>query len=249
MIYRGNRTLALDHLALARRLARQGNARLARECRARARELDPSLSPRMTTDSAMALDAATENAVIERAIRTARKSTRTTSRKPMTRSSSGFNSDALFQRDPDSRDRGPDFARTYAARNSPRRVHALDAAPDHEAALKQLEHARNHVESVQAGSSDFDRERFVGYLQAALAAMGSEDAEDEGKEEQEYDSGGLPVPTDRAKAKDGVGETEARSVVTSSAARRDVDHRNDFNSAKQGADSADFDAASLFQKG
>lgn len=258
-IYPGNKRLALDHLAVAHRFEEQGDLKAARGHRERARELDPSVSPRMTADSipnAMALDAATENAIIKRAIRTARRQSAATrkSRKvtSMTRPSSNFDADALLQRDPDSRDRGPDFSRAWASRNQRRvspRSHALDAEPDHETALKQLEYAQNHVSAVRAGSADFDRERFTGYLRNALEAMqsGAEDGDDP---ETEYNSEGMEIRGNaRAGGEDDIGETPARAVVRSGS--RELDHRKDFNSIKQGgADSAltEFNADSLFQR-
>ena len=149
-------------------------------------------------------------------------------------SSHGFDAAALFQRDPDTLPRVRPLARRHA--------HALDAEPDHAGALEHLEHARNHIESVQAGSSDFDPKRLAGYLKGAMDCLqgGAKDADPDDMTSEERHRA--------ATGEDDVGETEARSVVTP--ASREVDHRKDFNSNRQGgADHAlAFDTDALLQR-
>ena len=165
-----------------------------------------------------------------------------------------FNADALFQRGPDSRDQGPVFARAFESRHSRRQAprkasrHAFDAEAATEAGIKHLEDAKTHLEAVATGNREYDAKHFQRMLRQALQAMSGvdEDADDENPFE--------PVGSTAeerncaATGKDGVGETPARPVVSPSS--REIDHRKDFNDIAQGgADSALFDADTLFQRG
>lgn len=196
--------------------------------------------------SGLTLDAATENAIIERAIRTARRSntTRAPSRKAisMTRSSRTRPLVTLFRRAGDF-----DADRLFQRGHYPSRPYALDADPDE--AISHLRKANAHLSAVRDGQSEFDAERLHRYVKTALDALETvtEDADDP---DAEFDNEGRQIPPESAKARDAVGQTSSRSVATTSGQRRDVDHRRDFNSVKQaGADSAHgFDALKLFQK-
>jgi len=154
--------------------------KLARECKRRAYALDPSLKSGMALDAAprrekspMALDEATENAIIERAIRTARKLNQSAKRKvtTMPRSSKAFDVDALLQRDPLApRDRGPDFARAFesrfARRQKPRQSqYAMDESEGEASLRKALE----HVAKVEDGKGEPDIERLREHLDNARA--------------------------------------------------------------------------------
>jgi hypothetical protein len=223
MIYPGDRRLARLHLA-------QGST-------ARAFELDPSLRPSLQKRATLALDAAIAfdaaiDATISRAVRkatraavTPRRSTRVTSIMRSSRSSHGFDAAALFQKD-EHRDSSQPTRRSYG-----------DPDADPKAAAHHIGKAMNHVNAVDGGQSEFNAERLRKYLQDALDALHAGDEADEAAEEPQAD--------------DGVGETEARSVVTTKGPRRNPDHRKDFNSMKQGgADGAlAFDANGLFQRG
>ena len=141
--------------------------------------------------------------------------------------------------------------------NATGRRHALDGEADHKGALKQLEHATNHISAVESGSSEFDAERFGRYLKGALDCMsgGGEDELTEGERDRAAEEG-----------RDDVGEVAARSAVETTGsgnprrpdgtggkcfgggrvggssfapASTNPDHRKDFNSVAQGgADSA-----------
>jgi hypothetical protein len=252
-----------------------GDIKLAQGHLERALELDPTLRQRLLPQRAppsrpsspMALDAATEEAIIERAIRNVRRSAarQSTSRGNTMRSSANRpNMDSLFQRDGDSRDRGPDFAQSWEsrfARSQPprkvRKAHAFDTAePDRDEALKHLDRIRNHV-SARAGSAEYDSKYVADCMMALVKALnlddeGTEkDAEDDHPDEiPDASSHGGPVRVDRRAAKDGVGETPARPVAELSG-KRDPDHRKDFNDIKQGGadDAALFDPQALFQRG
>lgn len=153
--------------------------KLARECEQRALALDPSLKAAMALDerpaprqSPAALDAALEERIIERAIRTARKMDQhsATRKVPnMFRSSKAFDVDKLLQRDPLApRDRGPDFARAFesrfARRQKPRRSqYAMDESEGEASLRKALE----HVSRVEDGKSDPDIEQLLEHVKAA----------------------------------------------------------------------------------
>lgn len=257
------------------RAAARRQLQLARECIARARELDPSLRPATAKTASLAMDSATENRIIERAIQTARRQSTTSRprRNPMP-SNSGF-LDALFQGIRPNRD-GEAFAAAWDERFTRRRVkaHALDAAPDCDAALKELGHAKDHLDAVKDGAVEYDQKHLVRMLLAVIRAMGAEEdaQDDEPRRTREDDM--TAHERDRVQSgKDGTGETPARSVVslkgdrelgepsagaavvTLKGARRYVDHRKDFDDLPQGgppdpaSDSAlAFDSDGLFQR-
>ena len=156
--------------------------------------------------------------------------------------SAGFNVDALLQRDPTEHTSAP-------SRRRPARAHALDAEPDHDAALEHLKRATNHISAVRSSSSDFDRERFSGYLRSALEAMGA-GAEDDTQNPLIDNDSTAEERHRAATGEDDVGEVPARSAVTLTGERPTPDHRRDFNSMRQrGADKAlAFDAETLLQK-
>jgi hypothetical protein len=140
-----------------------GDRRLARSHLERAYELDPTLRPRTEPNSG-ALDAATEESIIARAIRAVRAAA--APRHATQRTLSMFDSNRLFQRAPGDP--------AYRERRS--RAHALDAEP--EGAREHVQKALNHVTAVQSGSSTFDPERLRGYLDRALAALSEEGADE-----------------------------------------------------------------------
>lgn len=186
--------------------------------------------------------------------RHAHDSNRSTSRQDTTMPSPQFNADALFQRGPESRDQGPDFARAFESRHSRRQAprkaspHAFDAEAATEAAIKHLEDAKTHIEAVATGNREYDSKHFQRMLTQALQAMAG--ADEDADDENPFETVGSTAE-ERSRAatgKDGVGETPARPVVTPSS--REIDHRKDFNDIAQGgADSALFDADTLFQRG
>jgi hypothetical protein len=153
-----------------------------------------------------------------------------------------FNADALFQRDSDSRDHGPEFARAWESRHTPRvsprktSRHAFDAEAATEAALKHLEDAKTHIEAVATGNREFNSKHFERMLRQSLEAMAGAEEEDAEDDDPDHvtnpsDHGGPP----NVRAKDD-GENP--------------DHRKDFNDIKQGGadDAALFDANALFQR-
>ncbi|HEY1891991.1 MAG TPA: hypothetical protein VGG63_16425 [Steroidobacteraceae bacterium] len=178
---------------------------------------------------------------------------------------SRFNANALMQRNSDRRD-GEAFADYVTARKHPLEFwrtkvrefsrtasrHAFDSASDHEEAIKHLTRMANHID-VRGGTAEFDPMYMAQCFASMLKAMGSEDdsAEDDYEtdltaEERHRRATGEPS----VNGEDDVGETPARSVVTTKGPRCNPDHRKDFNDiAEGGADSAyGFDANALFQR-
>jgi hypothetical protein len=146
-----------------------GDRRLARSHLERAYELDPSLRPDQQPSSSGALDAATEESIIARALRAVR--TAAAPRRATKRTPPMFDSNKLFQLRPGD----PGYREPRSRR------HALDATePD--GAREHLEHARRHVSLVADGNAELDVERLRGYLDRALEALGEEP---EGEDDRE----------------------------------------------------------------
>jgi hypothetical protein len=231
-----------------------GDRRLARSHLARAYELDPSLRQHNQPDD-MALDTATEQAIIDRAIRAA--SHAAAPRRATQRILSMFNANKLFQRAPgDAAYREPHGAR----------AHALDSEP--EDAAEHIRKALNHVNHGE----ELDAERLRRYLESALAALPAEaedvdlagnpgaferEAEAEADENGDREEFGPRLGDRRRRARDAMGEVPPRSSVSARGLRTRVDHRRDFadqpqGGAESGADSAHdssgYDAAALFQR-
>lgn len=207
-VFPGDRRLARQHLVL-------GNY-------ARAYELDPSL--RRQGRPSMALDAATEERIISRAIRAARAAA---PRHATERTLAMFDPNSLLQRAPG--DRG------YRERRSSR-THALDAASSDDAA----EHIRRALYHLKHGDK-LDTRRLRGYLEDALDALSeaAHDRDDDRLDEDEVTDptghGGPPRIHDRAR--DAMGETAARSSVS----LRGADSRHGYDGSR-------FDADALFQR-
>lgn len=132
----------------------------------------------------------------------------------------------------------------------PRRSHALDADPGE--VMRHLKKALAHVNAVDDGGSEFNAERLRGYLKDAIEALPVEGEDEEEMSEQgKEESLAERIPTERSKVKsDGLlGESSARPVASTRS--REIDHRRDFNSIKQGgADAAHgYDSSALFQTG
>ena len=145
-----------------------GDIRLARQHLARALELDPSLR---AGPKPMALDAALEETIIERALRMAAdaapalRSTRRGKLMPK------FNTNALFQGlfRPD---RGVAFARAWEARHGAGRkrfAHAMDEAGAEAMAANALREALEHLSAVEDDRAEPDFEQLRELLKDANA--------------------------------------------------------------------------------
>jgi len=246
-----------------------GNVKLAKGHIERARELAPELFHEPKPKAApMAMDAAetTINEMVRKAMRagagltTAKRSTSSRKETLMRRSFHAFDSNALFQRDPLDNERadGKAFAATVEALKRPgaalrgtsrvasrtaTRRHAFDEGGPKMSELREL-HGNLRAACDSLGEL-FQEKKFAFSKAREHAADAIEHAdnirqllggggEDEATEAERDQDAATTIPTAAAKARDG-----------------SPDHRDDFNSIKQGAaDSAltDFDAETLFQR-
>lgn len=148
-----------------------------------------------------------------------------------------------------------------------RSSHAFDGDDPREGARQAARRMRNHLSAVRAGDAELDVERVLTYardIESAFEAMeASADDEEPSESDRDADLAQRIPPKGRdeersgagrsgGRGTSGVGETRARSAVSTTDRRSNPDHRRDFNSIAQGGadDSAlsGFDPNSLFQK-